>query len=260
MNKKNIFVLGLLGVIAIFATTTVSADTHEGQRRFDNRGGAPRMENGGRMDGKMMKGERPVLIGEVSGISGTTLIVQSRGFAKNNATTTYSVNASNATVFSAGATTTLASVTIGDHVMIQGAISGTSVTATVIHDDKGMMGRGDGKGPMAFSGNGQPVVAGKVTAVNGTTITIKNEGNAIYTVNASNAKVMKDRGTGVIGDIVVGDNIVVQGVVSGDSVTATTIIDEKAPNQNTNTNNGNNPEHRSFFGSMKGFFGRVFGF
>lgn len=71
--------------------------------------------------------------GTVSAISGNTLTVA------NKAGTSYSVNASGATILKAvsgakPATSTLASVAIGDTVRIQGTISGTSVTATRIVD------------------------------------------------------------------------------------------------------------------------------
>jgi hypothetical protein len=270
MNKKKIFTLGMLAVMAVFAATTVSADTKEdNQGGWQGKGGAPRMDGGPRMGGKEMgmkdgmgiKGAKPAVLGKVMSISGNTLTVASRGFGKGTGTTTYSVDATNAAVFSVNATSTLSSIAVGDNVMIQGTLSGTNVTATSIRDMKAM-GRGDGKGPIAFSGNGRPVVAGKVTAVSGSTITISNESNATYTVDATNAKIMKGRDTGVIGDVTVGDHVVVQGTVSGNSVVATTILDQKAPandNQNENDQYGA-PEHKGFLRSIKGFFGKMFGF
>ena len=76
---------------------------------------------------------KPGVTGTVSAISGNTLTVA------NKAGTSYSVNASGATVLKAASgakptTSTLASVAIGDTVRIQGTISGTSVTATQIVD------------------------------------------------------------------------------------------------------------------------------
>ena len=91
----------------------------------------------------------------------------------------------------------------------------------------------------------QPGVAGKVTAVNGTTITIS--GRAIgsgmmgapgssgkpatppaavtYTVDASGATVKKDNATSTVSSIAVGDTIFAQGTVSGTNVTAVSIRD-----------------------------------
>lgn len=76
-------------------------------------------------------------------------------------------------------------------------------------------------GSGGFSG-----VFGKVTAISGTTITITDSRNSTtYTVDASNATVTKNGAASSISSIVVGDTIVVQGTTSGDSVTATSIMD-----------------------------------
>ncbi len=78
-----------------------------------------------------------------------------------------------------------------------------------------------GAGRGQFSG-----VFGQVTAINGTSITINDTRNSTtYTVDASNATVAKNGAAGSISDIAVGDTIVVQGTMSGDSVTATSIMD-----------------------------------
>lgn len=76
------------------------------------------------------------------------------------------------------------------------------------------------------SGRGFSGVFGKVTAINGTTITITdNRNNTTYTVNASNATVTKNGAASSISGIAAGDTIVVQGTTSGSSVTATKISD-----------------------------------
>lgn len=80
-------------------------------------------------------------------------------------------------------------------------------------------------GPMLrFSG-----VAGAVTAISGSTITLKaNQNNTTYTVDATNAKVRTDASTSAtISDIKVGDTIVVEGKVTGTDVVATIIIEGK---------------------------------
>ena len=90
------------------------------------------------------------VFGTVSAISGTTLTVTSN--AQNGGTaTTYIVDASSATVTKAGATSTLSAIAVGDTVMIQGTVSGTSITATTINDGvmnrtSGMFGRQGGQG------------------------------------------------------------------------------------------------------------------
>ena len=74
-----------------------------------------------------------------------------------------------------------------------------------------------------------PVVLGKVTAVNGATITITGSrpmgATTTYMIDATNAVVIKNAATSSVSAIAVGDMIVVQGKVVGTSVTATRVID-----------------------------------
>jgi hypothetical protein len=70
-----------------------------------------------------------------------------------------------------------------------------------------------------------PGLMGKVTAVNGTVITVTRPDGTAYTVNAGDATVQK-MVTGSLADVRVGDTIGVKGAVSGTSVTATTIMDD----------------------------------
>jgi hypothetical protein len=141
-----------------------------------------------------------------------------------------------------------------------GTVSGTNVTATSIRD--GVMGmRGTHPAGMASStpaiaGNGEPVVAGKVVSVNGSTLDITNNSNVSYTVDTSNAKIVKGGvSSATISNVAVGDNVVVQGTINGNSVTATSVID-----QVSSTNNPQNTKHVGFFGSIGQFFTHLFGF
>jgi hypothetical protein len=93
------------------------------------------------------------VMGVVTGVNGSTLTVSGKD-AVGSATTTYSVNASSAKVIKNAATSTLASVAVGDHILVQGTINGTSVTAALLID--GLQGMGKmaegmmhmGPGPM----------------------------------------------------------------------------------------------------------------
>ncbi|MGB7957550.1 MAG: DUF5666 domain-containing protein [Minisyncoccia bacterium] len=85
-----------------------------------------------------------------------------------------------------------------------------------------------GYGPAGQGGQRQspPGVFGQVTAINGTTITITDSrNNTTYTIDASSAAVTKNGAASSIASIAVGDTIMVQGTTSGDSVTATSIMD-----------------------------------
>ena len=67
-----------------------------------------------------------------------------------------------------------------------------------------------------------------------------------------------------ISNVVVGDNIVVQGAVNGNSVTASSVIDQKAKANGNPNNLGNNPKPQSGFGGIMAgignFFKKLFGF
>jgi hypothetical protein len=68
--------------------------------------------------------------------------------------------------------------------------------------------------------------------VNGTTITLQeeaDEGSTVYTVDASNATVMKDGASSQLSGVAVGDKIFVDGTVNGSTVTATRIMDGRPP-------------------------------
>ena len=79
-----------------------------------------------------------------------------------------------------------------------------------------------------FGGHRGPGVMGKVTAVNGDTITLTNDDGTSYTVNASDAKISKvvDQ---TISDIKIGDTLGVQGEVSGSTVMAKHIMNGMPP-------------------------------
>ncbi len=215
----------------------------------------------GARDGKALG-----IVGTVASVSGTSLSMTSKSFGPNAATTTYAVDASNAAVVKDGATATLASIAVGDRVIVRGTVSGASIAATVIRDDVPMRGNGEfGKRPQGqvppIQGNGEPVVGGNVTAINGTTLTVTNRSSVIYTVDASNAKVVKENAASSIGSVAVGDSILVQGVVNGRTVTANTVIDQGAPKTpSTNVSTGNEGFVGKIFGGIGGFFKKLFGF
>ena len=254
---------------------------------------------GGRM------GMQPGVFGTVTAINGTTLTVsgkQGRSFggapSSNTsgtptqttpaapvapATVVYTVDASNATVRKNNATSTVASIVVGDTVAVRGTVSGTSVTATSISDGVMSMTRGGnggrgGPGGMGSStrptsmpaspitGNGQPVIAGSVSAISGNTLTVTNKSNVTYTVDVTNAKIVQGQATITISSVAVGDNVIIQGAVSGTSVTASSVIDQKAGQQGTAAPGGVNGTSSSpaprggIFGAIGSFFSHIFGF
>jgi len=227
----------------------------------------------------MMYGTRPGVVGSVTAINGTTLTLQSMSFGQrpvaNSSTpaptpspTTYTVNASNATIIKNNATSSIGSVVVGDRVFVQGTVTGNSVVATTIRDGLTMMRGGKPGTPGAHGqeqttvpGNGQPVVAGTVSTVNGTSITITTSSNTSYTIDASSATVTKAGAASTVSAVAAGDYVVVQGAVNGSAVTAHSVMDQPPHASTSSSETGTKPaSHPGFFGSIGQFFKNLFGF
>ena len=219
--------------------------------------------------GHGMAGRAPGVFGTVTAISGNSLTISSKGFGAQATATTYTVDATSATVTKNGTASSLGNVAIGDTVSVQGTVSGSNVTATAIRD--GMLGRGTGIKPgqhatstrpaSIIQGNGQPVIGGNVTAINGSSLTVTNKSNVTYTVDATNATVAKGNAASSVSNIVVGDNVVVQGTVNGSSVTASSVMDSGAVSANsTNTSSAHRGGIGGFISGIGGFFHSLFGF
>ena len=225
-------------------------------------------------------GRMPGVFGTVASVdvANNTLTITSKAFGPKPAAgttvaaptpVTYTVDATNAKVTKSGAASTLSAVTVGDSVMVQGTVSGQNVTATTISDGmEGAMGRAFGKTGQNASqkptpvvqGNGQPVVGGAITAINGNTISITNKSNVSYSVDASSATIVKGNVTSTISGLSVGDNVVVQGTVSGSSVTAYSVTDSGAASANASTPATPGKGLGGFFGGLGNFFHNLFGF
>ncbi len=204
--------------------------------------------------------QRPGISGTVSAINENTITVTDR---KN---VVYSVDASGASIDKNGTSSSISNIAIGDKVMVFGTVNGNSVTATSIRD---ILNGGGRRGPGSndtfnIQGNGQPLVSGTITSINGETINITNKSNVSYVIDASNAKFLKGNSSSTISGFAVGDSVVVQGTVNGNSISASSIIGVN--NQNGGSmpqDNGKSPVKnvgRGFFGGIFGFFQRIFGF
>lgn len=283
-----------LALVASMALAS-SASAAESNGNSKAQGGATQGQGRGMMgfnkgngteNGINKAGMMPAVVGKVTAINGNSISVLGRqniartpGTAKPTTTTppaevTYTINATNAVVVKNKATSTVSSIAVGDMLMVQGTVSGTNVTATNIRDN--VIGtrvggnNGDNSKPRtgtstpAFVGNGQPIVAGKIVTVSGNTLTVTTATNITYTVDATNAKVLKGSGTIALSNVVAGDSVVVQGAISGSSVTASTILDKTnvAPVAPVSTNSGTpeNKDNGGFFGGISKFFMNMFGF
>lgn len=244
-NKKYISLLVAIGIsLGLIATSPVFAQTNS---------------SSGKGIGKVERQiKKPIITGTVATINGISFTVTTKAKHKGGVATTYIVDASNATVTKNGVVSTISSIAVGDKVMIQGTLNGTNVVAQTIRD--GITKKLPAE-PI-IQGNGQPIVAGSVTSISGSTITITNKSNVIYTIDASNAKILVKNQTSSISNVIVGDNLIVQGTVNGTSVVASSVIDQKAPaNNNTGNSSGDNQKsYKGFMGGVSNFFRNLFGF
>lgn len=279
-TKKYLSAFALLLIIASAGVAShVSAQTNPSTMPASQ--GSGMMHKGAGMG--RMGGMKPAAFGTVSAVNGTTLTITETN-PKDSTTTTYTVDASNAKVMKfaapvAGTTSTpgtrptpatisVSDIAVGDTVSIQGTVSGTNVTATSIMDGVmmghgGMMQKGTAGNMANFpQGNGQPIVGGTVSAISGNSITITNSSGTAYTIDATAAKIMtKGNATSTISSVAVGDSVLVQGAVNGQSVTASSVMDNgQAPATGTQGGAAAPQAHTGFFGAIGGFFKHLFGF
>jgi hypothetical protein len=254
----------VLGALAVATPAFAREAESRGQGEFELRG-ALELKHRSPESAKPLP--RPIIVGTVTAVQGNTLTVNSKmrrfGEGMNasttmTATTTFTVDASGATIFKGGATTTVSAIIVGDHIAVQGTINGSTITATVIRTEGGKGDKPTPKQPV-FQGSGEPVVAGNITAVSGTTITIKNANDITYTVDAGSAKLVKQGATTTIANLMVGDKVVVQGTVNGTSITASSVIDQGV-RKNGDDKGGDNKGRKGFMRMMGGFFSHFFGF
>ncbi len=217
LSKKTAVMFSILG-LAVGTAGTIALQTKASSSAQGFRG----------MMGQFIK---PTAAGEVTAINGNSITI------KNNRTgASYVVDASAAVMEKfpekvgtgqqstpqAPTVITIADIKVGDHLNVQGTISGTNVAATKVV--VGQIGTGFGRGGM----HGAMGEAGTVSAINGNTITLTGKDGTVYTINASAASIKKVTTIGV-GDIAVGDALMVSGEKSGTSITAKNIIDGQMP-------------------------------
>lgn len=148
-------------------------------------------------------------------------------------------------------------------------------------DDSGRGSMMDGRVQMMASSSkpmmGKPAIVGKVTAVSGTTLTVDalrrsatSTATTTFMVDASKAVVRKGNATTTVSTISTGDTVLVQGTLNGTSITASLIIDGVRSSQDSSRGddmrNEKSPFNEGrglkvgFFGGLKNFFSKLFGF
>lgn len=267
---KKIYIVALALIVSAGFATQAFAEQGKGKEginlsnkielRGDVKSGINRGEDSDRDDDK--KGEdsngrwgnsdhSPRVFGTVTVVSGNTITITSK--SSTNVITTYTIDATNAKIEKNGVKGTIGSILVGDMISVEGTINGTAITAVEIKDGKRNVKSPD----FMLQSNGQPIIGGKVTAVNGSIVTVTNKSNVAYTVDITNAKIVKNNKTALVVDVVVGDNILAQGTINGQAVVATTVIDQ---GNMINNPNGDNGKHKGFFRRFGGWFSSLFGF
>ncbi len=161
--------------------------------------------------------------GTITAINGNTLTV-----AVDD--TSYTVNVADAEfhTFADGemSDATVGNLGVGDSIGVRGAVDGTSIEAE--HVMEGDMQRGPHGGMRGGRG-----MMGEVTKVDGTTITVEGRNGKTYTVNATEAEVLRTV-EGSVSDIKEGSRIGVHGDLDGTTVTAERIMADlpEAPEKN----------------------------
>jgi len=168
-----------------------------------------------------VKGVKPAAFGTVAAINGNLITLTS---VMKNATTTYTVDATNATITKgigkSTSTIAVSGISIGDRLVVQGTVSGTTITATSIRD--GLAAMRVGKKPMmrgvmgAMSGR---FAAGTVSSVSGSSFVIQPKAwgkatttpAAVTVTTTSTTTFKKDGAAASLSDVTTGANVFVVG-------------------------------------------------
>lgn len=282
--KNKIFVSLAILASLILAVPALAQSDNSSSKSKEFRGDKDGLVNWGKMMQSLKNAVRPnIVVGTVTSINGSTLTVTSNSkvglaWGKDDdedddtpkatpAPIVYTVNASNASVFKGGTASNVANIAVGDKVKVQGTITGTNIVAVAIRDEvkkdddeKQENKKQKPESTPLIQGNGQPIIMGIVSAVNGTTLTVTNRSNIAYTVDASTAKIQKRSSLSTLSEVVVGDNVIVQGTINGTAITAYSVIDQGTKPSPSVKPNDKEKARSNFFGGIGRFLQHLFGF
>jgi hypothetical protein len=271
--KKNYTVLGVATLVGSIVVATAFAQNPTTSNNV------PKTKD---MYYKMERGMmmHQLFTGKITAINDNTITVsgypdmKAMKNASSSTTTSFTINAASATITKDNATSSIGSLSVGDIIFVEGTMSsGNKIVATMIYDEEtlknGHPNKWNTEELMAqLQGNGQPIIAGNVTAINGNTLTVTNRSNVTYNVDVTNSRIITSTGSSTLGtstisSIQAGDSVVIQGQVNGNTVMASTVLDygmETATSSSqTNQGNGKNSP-RGIMKAIGNFFSRLFGF
>ena len=252
MEKKFNKIKALAGGILLLSTLSVAIVNAEG---MPNRSKERRNENHSQ---NIIKNNLAVHA-TVTAINGNILTVSAYS-VNSSSTTTYTVDVTNAFIIKNGPT----GIAVNDQIIINGTVNGTNITAKTVYD-----------GPSFTKSEKEgKSIEGIVTAVNGNTLTVseiireRENGSStkIYTVDASNALIIKQGASSTISSITLNDRVMINGTINGTNITAKVIHDgvgqknwnkEGEKHDNEIGNKTGKPESK-FLDKFKNFFKNIF--
>lgn len=190
-------------------------------------------QSGTDTNGSHVKQQRGVA-GEITAINGSTITVSSMDRKGKQQTTdstpetsTFTVSTASSTTFSKIVDGTVGDLAKGDIISIAGTTSNGTVTAKGIRQVDQLpdpeQGQGMRHAPHQGPGRSGQHTLGTITAVNGSTVTVKTvSGGSVTATTTSDTKVSVIEKAS-ISDLAMGDTIRVKGMVSGTKVAATTV-------------------------------------
>lgn len=132
---KKFIVLSLF-LVSVYGLTAANSATAKDR----NRGPEEWHRNASSAPVKIIKRlppRNPVVVGKITAITDNTITVVGQPVrikrATTSATSTYTVDASNAIIIRGNATTTINGLVVGDQVTVRGTLNGTNVKASIIH-------------------------------------------------------------------------------------------------------------------------------
>ncbi len=215
MKNKLLYIVGSSVVAGslVISGTAFAATKHVAH-------GAARAEH----SRKPLHAAAPALFGEVTAVNGSSLTVEG-GIARGAATTTYTIDASNAKItkgFGRGAQTIgVSSIAVGDRVAVIGTISGTNIAATAISD-------APARSLHAEAASASRPYVGTVIATTASGFTIeshgrsKNASSQSYAVAvAGSTQFVKNAASAALSDVSVGEMVRVTGTFDASTKTLT---------------------------------------